>query len=106
MIIKKRRKTARAIAGSVAAAAIGTLSNALLDGWHGSVELAGGRELSIKSLSADHPYFAVALDKKRGTQDKVVTATIIFTLLAVSVNYCFLKTLSKRTKHGNYNLQK
>jgi hypothetical protein len=109
-LIKKhsfgKYNTAKRIAGRVAAAALGTFSNAVLDGWHGSVEFANGKELTIKSLPADHPFFAVAVDKKRGKQDKIVTVTIILTLIAVSANYCFLKTLSKRSERNNCNFQK
>jgi hypothetical protein len=101
-----KKNTALSVAGSVAAAALGSLTNAVLDGWHGSVELTNGRELTVKSLSADHPFFAVSVDKKRVNQDKMVTAAMIFTFFAFSVNYCFLKTLSRRTKHVNYNCKK
>jgi hypothetical protein len=106
---KKKHSLNKALgfmAGRAASAALKTITGAVLDGWYGSVELSGGKELTVKSLSAEHPYFAISVDKKRGGQDKIVIATMIFTLLAVLVNYCFLKTLSKRSERNNCNFQK
>jgi hypothetical protein len=106
-LIKKTKfgsgNAAKKIAGKVAVSAIGTLGTAILDGWHGSVEFKNGRELKIKALPADHPYFAVAVERKKGTADMFVTSAIVFTIIAVSANMLVLKTHKRGFAHGNYN---
>jgi hypothetical protein len=96
-------KTAKRIVGKIALSALGSLGQTVLDGWQGSVELKNGRELRIQSLPADHPYFAVSFDRKKGTSEKIVTTAMLFTLIAVTANILVFKTHNKRIKHANYN---
>jgi hypothetical protein len=108
-LIKKMKfgksNTLKKAAKSAAISAVGALGSALLDGWHGTVELQNGREISVKSLPADHPYFAVGVDRKRNSRDILITSAVMFTLLALTVNRLAFKTHCKRNAHGNYNRQ-
>jgi hypothetical protein len=76
--VKKAAKTA-------AISAVGALGSALLDGFHGTVELQNGREIKIKALSADHPYFAVAVEKNRTSRGLLITSAVFLTLIAFAL---------------------
>jgi hypothetical protein len=108
-LIKKikfgKSNTIKKAAKAAAMSAVGALGSALLDGWHGTVELKNGREISVKSLPADHPYFAFAVDRKKNSRELLVTSAVTFTIFAVLVNHLIFKTQCKRSKHGNCNRQ-
>jgi hypothetical protein len=101
----KKNNTLKKAAKTAVMSAVGTLGSALLDGWHGTVELRNGREISVKSLPADHPYFAVGVERKRNSREIFITSAVMFTILAVTVNRLIFKTHCKRNAHGNYNRQ-
>jgi hypothetical protein len=105
-LIKKMKfgqnNTVKKAAKAAVMSAVGALGSALLDGWHGTVELKNGREISVKSLPADHPYFAVSVNRKENAREIFITSAVLLTLITVTANRILFTTHNKNSKHGNY----